>query len=458
MKVFLFSYLFSILFMNLANAATSPTDRAGNGGDICEDQFKIVRDDIQSWIAAGGPQGLRFNEGRSLQRYNSLMPQMIANARVSCTEQIIQVGNAEKTCTNFQDPHLGPQIVCNAHRFLSTSESAQYILVHHEYAGLAGLEMNKGPDSDYSISNQISEYLEDRVTKKLAIKKPAPDQSGPASVCERSTAVRHLIQEALFKECGQITRADLARVADLDLEGLHLTHLQPLDFRGLTGLKKLNLAVNSLTDLDQNLFRDLKSIETISLRRNHISRLPAQLFAGLRTLKTLDLSENLIQNLEPDLLKDLDSLVELTIIAANLQSLANRPFRNLGSLKFLNLDQNPIADFAPGAFEGLSALEDLHLDSVEITSFSAETFLPLIALRTLTLESNELRTLPDGAFRSMRGLERLSLRSNPLNHISKNVFNPENFSDVARVDLLRCPLSNATLDLIENQLGPRLLF
>jgi hypothetical protein len=59
------------------------------------------------------------------------------------------------------------------------------VLVHHEYAGLAGFEVNSGEDSIYPISNQIAGYLEDHVVKKLVVR---PNNSGAdpfdPSICQ----------------------------------------------------------------------------------------------------------------------------------------------------------------------------------------------------------------------------------------------------------------------------------
>ncbi len=64
-----------------------------------------------------------------------------------------------------------PRIECNYKRFNEASESDQYVLVHHEYAGLSGFETNKTDDSDYKISNQLTGFLESQVIKKLSVKK-----------------------------------------------------------------------------------------------------------------------------------------------------------------------------------------------------------------------------------------------------------------------------------------------
>jgi hypothetical protein len=160
--------------------STTPVFAVGgvdtNGGDMCEDRFKIVRDDLNTWILNGGSQGLKLPSEVTLDRYNLTMLNKISRAKISCTEDVIQIGSAEKTCKNFSDTDGSPHIVCNTRRFLDTSESDQYVLVHHEYAGLAGFEVNEGEGSTYSISNQIAEYLENQTVKKLRVK---PNATGP---------------------------------------------------------------------------------------------------------------------------------------------------------------------------------------------------------------------------------------------------------------------------------------
>jgi hypothetical protein len=169
----------------LANLAFGQ-DKAGNGGDMCEDRFKIVRDDIQSWIHDGGSAGLRLPSNLSLDRYNFVMTEQIAKAKVSCVSEKIFIGKAEKTCENFHDESGTPRIRCNTNRFMNTNESDQYVLVHHEYAGLSGFEVSDGEDSEYVISNQISGYLVDQVVKKLAINPRCDECSDPLSDYRRA--------------------------------------------------------------------------------------------------------------------------------------------------------------------------------------------------------------------------------------------------------------------------------
>jgi hypothetical protein len=146
----------------------------GNGGDICENRFTSVRNDIHSWILLGGSAGLSLPQGISFAEYNQSMLANIASAKVSCTDQKLTIGQAEKTCINYSSAGEQILIVCNTNRFMNTSENDQYILVHHEYAGLSGFEVNAGESSDYRISNQISGYLENAIVKKLVVRPSAP--------------------------------------------------------------------------------------------------------------------------------------------------------------------------------------------------------------------------------------------------------------------------------------------
>lgn len=140
-------------------AATGGGFDHDNGGDTCENQFKNIRDNLAAWISKGGAKNLRFPNGITYEQYLRAMLVKMSTAKINCTDKKILVGGAEKTCKNFSAADGTPSIQCNQPRFMATSTSEQYILVHHEYAGLAGFEVNRGADSNYVISNQIIRYL-----------------------------------------------------------------------------------------------------------------------------------------------------------------------------------------------------------------------------------------------------------------------------------------------------------
>lgn len=172
-----------ILLSMLTLNAYAGQDRGG--GDLCENRIQVIRDDIANWIRNGGPNGL---EGLKVpvSEYSTKMSKYLStsinkNGSVSsytdieCIHSPIKVQGREKVC-RFDNRLLGPKITCYYEAFLdekTISEDEQYQLIHHEYAGLAGLENPDGSQSTYVISDQISSFLEVQTIRKLAVKNKA---------------------------------------------------------------------------------------------------------------------------------------------------------------------------------------------------------------------------------------------------------------------------------------------
>ena len=160
---------------------------AGNGGGECERKIQYLRREISDWINRGGSKGLDFENTvvSSVEEYNEgMLNKLSSDVIVSCTTEVLKVGRAEKTCKNF--PAKGDDkdcFICNFDRFMSTDESNQYVQVHHETAGLAGFEQNYNGDeeSDYTISNQLTGFLQNQIVKKLSIKKIPCENANPAN-------------------------------------------------------------------------------------------------------------------------------------------------------------------------------------------------------------------------------------------------------------------------------------
>lgn len=179
---------FVLLSLLLASPfATAQIDRKGNGGDMCELRIQSIRDDIAAWIIGSGSKGLKLPDGVSLEKYDNEMLRLIKTATISCVDEELKVGASQKTCMNFLDEAGKPRIHCQIKRFGDTTDSDQYVLIHHEYAGLAGFETNATESSRYPISSQIAGYLENQTTKRLVIRpappappslRPCPDLSG----------------------------------------------------------------------------------------------------------------------------------------------------------------------------------------------------------------------------------------------------------------------------------------
>ena len=136
----------------------------------------------------------------------------IAKSKVSCIDTPVSIDTSEKTCKNTIESDGSMQIVCNNQRFMQTSDNDRYVLVHHEYAGLAGFEENSGSESSYGISNQITGFLTEQTVKRLAVKPSQPiDPSGLAKYAGSynydyitSAGGRHETGRAIVKTYGNV--------------------------------------------------------------------------------------------------------------------------------------------------------------------------------------------------------------------------------------------------------------
>lgn len=165
----------------LTTTAMANDSKGGGGGDASEARVNEIRSDILSWIEKGGAQGLTLPAAISLGEYEDKMKVYLQPKFVGVTfvekdsqtndELSVMVAGKPKTCRGFfSKKDQKPNIICNIERFKSTSESQQYRLIHHEFAGLAYLEQNSGADSDYTISEQITDYLRKTEVLRLGVK------------------------------------------------------------------------------------------------------------------------------------------------------------------------------------------------------------------------------------------------------------------------------------------------
>lgn len=152
---------FVIVIATLLSASISYANAkvVGNGGDPCENRFQVLRDDLRSWLQSDAPSLLTLPDGVYTHTYQDDMIRVIDSSLISCTDNRILLGDSEKTCANYIDNRGQKQILCNRSRFMTTQVSDQYVLVHHEFAGLANLEVSRGSESVYFISNQLTAYL-----------------------------------------------------------------------------------------------------------------------------------------------------------------------------------------------------------------------------------------------------------------------------------------------------------
>jgi hypothetical protein len=176
--------MIGLMAMSLSTTAYSKTmgGDSGGGGDASESRVDDIREDILTWINAGGARGLKLPAEMKYEDYvskmsNILQPQNVVVTFIekddSTNEELqVSVDGKPKTCRGFYSKlDKTPHILCNISRFAATADAKQYKLIHHEFAGLVNVEKNDKAASDYSLSSQITEYLSLQSVLKLAVKK-----------------------------------------------------------------------------------------------------------------------------------------------------------------------------------------------------------------------------------------------------------------------------------------------
>jgi hypothetical protein len=209
-----------------ASAAEREGTHTGGGGDASEEGFNEIRADLLKWIEGGGAKGLSFPNDMDYSTYVSSMTKVLAPHNVILSfvttqqeelelgksdpdfESVVRVDGERKTCRSFwSKKDAEPHILCNVERYEEIAKRDQgdlYRLVHHEYAGLSGTERNQGASSDYSLSNQLTDYLEQKTVLRLSVKKVsrpshANDRVKTYSAQGKGRAVSEMFYSADFR-------------------------------------------------------------------------------------------------------------------------------------------------------------------------------------------------------------------------------------------------------------------
>jgi hypothetical protein len=154
------------------------------GGDPDEAEFYQISGEIFTWVNNGGPVDLNFYGKIDGSTYLSKMNKVLGKFTVTFTNKIVYLKvddqKFEKTCINyFRNSH--PKILCNIGRYEELSADQKRVLVHHEIAGLAGIENNQNEKSDYFLSDQLALYMEDVVVRRLGFKRREERAPGNAA-------------------------------------------------------------------------------------------------------------------------------------------------------------------------------------------------------------------------------------------------------------------------------------
>ncbi len=164
-------------------------------------------------------------------------------------------------------------------------------------------------------------------------------------------ALEQGIRFKLQKASGALTKADLGRLASLNLSQAKVNELDICVFPHMTSLKELFLGPGDLDDLSP--IAALKNLETLGASINQVSDLTP--LAGLTKLDRLDLGRTQVKDLSP--LKELTRVTELMLDSTPIEDLS--PLAGMKDLEKLSINKTQVKDVSPLA--GLKKLKFLYV-------------------------------------------------------------------------------------------------
>jgi Leucine-rich repeat (LRR) protein len=211
-------------------------------------------------------------------------------------------------------------------------------------------------------------------------------------------------------------------------------------------LMSIDLENNKITEINSEIFENLKRLKKLVLSRNRIGFLDPRSFVGLEKLEVLRLKRNYLEKIVRNTFEPLKNLLELDVSFNRLQNVENIfPIAGFPGLKFLNLRNNKIKSFNFCTTEKLNNLEELILTNNKLVSIS----LADCPASTVALNQNELITL------ELRKTKNLYVLGNNIKHLVIHEFQGyEVISDLRhainydRLELIRIVESGESADQI----------
>lgn len=171
--------VFVFAAMLLASTLSFAGQDRGGGDIACEGRIKVIKEDLITWIGQGGYKNLDLKSRGTPKQYADRMLYEINKTSIECVGKgdpgfPVLVFGVAKTCAIDMQTNEN-HITCDFSKVADYTEEALYKQIHHEYATAAGFEKPNAGDSDYEISNQLTNYLEQQLVLKLAVKQNSPN-------------------------------------------------------------------------------------------------------------------------------------------------------------------------------------------------------------------------------------------------------------------------------------------
>uniref|UniRef100_A0A7E4WB33 LRRCT domain-containing protein n=1 Tax=Panagrellus redivivus TaxID=6233 RepID=A0A7E4WB33_PANRE len=238
-------------------------------------------------------------------------------------------------------------------------------------------------------------------------------------------------------------------------------------FADISGLELLDLSNNALTEMpvfphfplltyiaiNHNLLRDfgessesknyssfdgVPELTQLYFQNNSLTEITDATFANLKQLRTIDLSNNKLQRISANAFRDQPPILDLFLSFNELTYLEPETFRNTDILT-VYLDNNRLTHLSANSFNGNKRLDVLHLQHNQLTDIAVGTFNDLEDVWEIRLNNNNLTSI-DGISGNLPKLRKVDLSHNRITKVTNTTFN--NFWE------LRLDLSNNQIESV----------
>ncbi|XP_028284383.1 carboxypeptidase N subunit 2 [Parambassis ranga] len=180
---------------------------------------------------------------------------------------------------------------------------------------------------------------------------------------------------------------NISQLTELHLEGNQIAQLEEGVFSVLTKLKVLNLRGNLLTTFSGKVFGfEPSNLKELNLKGNRLTGLSA--LCSLTSLTDLILSSNQLSNLPEDVFKNVTELENLDLSENQLTILPGTIFKDLVSIKAIHLHKNNLTEVDAKLFEDQVYIQQLYLSDNQLETLPMGFWDSFLIQHTVRLHGN----------------------------------------------------------------------
>ncbi|KAM8849589.1 uncharacterized protein AB9W97_021240 isoform 1-T2 [Spinachia spinachia] len=180
---------------------------------------------------------------------------------------------------------------------------------------------------------------------------------------------------------------NMSELMELHFEGNRISELADNIFFVLTKLKVLNLRGNRLTAFSDSVFGfEETNLKELNLKGNRLTELSS--LSSLTSLSDLILSSNQLSELPEDIFRNVTALENLDLSENQLTLLPEMIFHNLCGIKSIHLHRNNLSKVASKLFQDQYFLQQLYLSDNQLETLPLSLLDPFVMQHTVRLHGN----------------------------------------------------------------------